>query len=234
MRVAEWLVTGAYRYGLPGISREWWKCFAGLREVRLILRRERASMRKSIFAGLILALAAALVMWLSAVFDLELESVVLMGAAVGAVVALVPDRTPLARFLGFAAGFVAAWLGFFARAALLPDTPGGRAVAVGLVLLLCVAVAALSAGRVPLWSALLGAAAMSGGYEYTYAAAPPEVASTSVSAATSLLFCIAVGYLVAATVAPTAGQAGVAPRGPRTDDDLENTRFDDLMMEKTK
>jgi hypothetical protein len=189
-------------------------------------------MRKSIFAGLVLALAAGLVMWLSAVFDLELESVVLLGAAVGAAVALVPDRTPLVRFLGFAGGFVAAWIGFFARAAFLPDTAGGRAVAVALVLLLCVVVVAVSAGRLPLWSTLLGTAAMVGGYEYTYAAAPPEVATTSVSAATSLLFCIAVGYLVAATVAP---QAGVAAARPRTrDEDLENTRFDDLMMEKTK
>jgi hypothetical protein len=192
-------------------------------------------MRKSIFAGLVLALASALVMWLSAIFDLELESVVLLGAAVGAVVALVPDRTPLFRFLGFAAGFVAAWLGFIARAALLPDTDGGLAVFVALVLLLCVGAFAVSVGHLPLWSTLLGAAAMSGGYEYTYAAAPPEILSTSVSAATSLLFCIAVGFLVAATVAPAAGQAGVAPRGPRTgDDDLENTSFDDLMMEKTK
>ena len=88
---------------------------------------------------------------------------------------------------------------------MLPDTASGRAVAVGLVLLLCVAVVAVSAGRLPLWSTLLGTAAMAGGYEYTYAAAPPEVLTTSVSAATSLLFCIAVGFLVAATVAPPTG-----------------------------
>lgn len=191
-------------------------------------------MRKTIFAGLVLALAAALVMWLSAFFDLELDSVVLLGAALGAAVALVPDRSPLVRFLGFAAGFVAAWVGYFARAAFLPDTASGRAVAVGLVLLLCVAVVAVTAGRLPLWSTLLGTAAMVGGYEYTYAAAPPEVATTSVSAATSLLFCIAVGYLVAATVAPQARATGVVPPRPRTsDEDLENTSFDDL-MEKTK
>jgi hypothetical protein len=190
-------------------------------------------MRKSIFAGVVLALAAALVMWLSAAFDLGLESVVLLGAAVGAVVALVPDRSPLVRFVGFAAGFVAAWLGFVVRAAILPDTAGGRAVAVGVVLLLCVAVVAVSAGRLPLWSALLGAAAMAGGYEYTYAAAPPEVATTSVSTATSLLFCVAVGFLVAATVAPYTRPAGVASTRPG-DDDLDNTAFDDLMMEKTK
>lgn len=187
-------------------------------------------MRKTIIAGLVLALAAALVMWLSGALDLELESVVLLGAAVGAVVALVPDRSPLVRFLGFAAGFVVAWVGYFVRAQYTPDTAAGRAVAVGLILLLCVAVVAVSAGRLPLWSTLLGAAALAGGYEYTYAAAPQEVITTSVSAATSLLFCIAVGYLVAATVAP---QAELVPPRPRSDEDLENTSFDDL-MEKTK
>jgi hypothetical protein len=191
-------------------------------------------MRKTIFAGLVLALAAALVMWLSDFFDLELESVVLLGAAVGAVVALVPDRSPLVRFLGFAAGFLAAWVGYLVRAQFLPDTASGRALAVGLILLLCVGVVAVSAGRLPLWSTLLGAAAMTGGYEYTYAAAPPEILTTSVSTATSLLFCIAVGYLVAATVAPQARVAGALPPRPRTsDEDLENTSFDDL-MEKTK
>jgi hypothetical protein len=191
-------------------------------------------MRKSIIAGLILALAAVLVMWLSAAFDLELESVVLLGAALGAVVALVPDRTPLFRFLGFAAGFLVTWVGYLARAKFLPDTDGGLAVFVGLVLLLCVAVVAVSAGRVPLWSTLLGTAAMVGGYEYTFAAAVPEALTTSVSAATSLLFCVAVGYLVAAIVAPQTGEVGVVPSRPRTSADLENTSFDDLMMENTK
>jgi hypothetical protein len=188
-------------------------------------------MRKTIFVGLVLALAAVLVMWLSAVFDLELESVVLLGVAAGAVVALVPDRTPLVRFLGFSAGFVVTWVGYLVRALWLPDTDGGRAVAVTLVLLLCVGVFAASVGRLPLWSMLLGAAAVSGAYEYTYAAAPQEMASTSVSAATSLLFCLAVGYLVAATVAP---QPGAVPSRPRSrNEDLDNTSFDDL-MEKTK
>lgn len=192
-------------------------------------------MRKAIFAGLILALAAALVMWLGEFFDLQLESVVLLGTAVGAVLALVPDRSLLLRFVGFAAGFVVTWVGYLVRAQYMPDTDSGRAVAVALILVLCTGVVAVSAGRVPLWSTLLGAAAFTGGYEYTYAAAPPEALSTSMSAATSLLFCIAVGFLVAATVAPPTGPTGVAPREPRSgDDDLENTSFDDLMMEKTK
>ena len=182
-------------------------------------------MRKTLVAGLVLAVAAVLVVLVSSALDLELESVALLGAALGAVVALVPDRTPLVRLGGFAAGFVAAWIGYVVRAALLPDSAGGRAVAVGLVVLLCVGITAVSMDRLPLWTTLLGTAALAGAYEFTYAAAPPEFASTSVSTATTLLFNVAVGFLAAALVAPaisrprhvgTSTTTTVPPRRGRT------------------
>ncbi len=193
-------------------------------------------MRKTLLAGLLLALAAVVVVWVSAAFGLELESVALLGAALGAVVALVPDRSPLARLGGFAAGFAAAWIGYLVRAGLLPDTAAGRAVAVGLVVLLCVGVTAASLNRLPLWSTLLGTAALSGAYEFTYAAAPPEVMTTSFSAATTLLFNVAVGFLAVALVAP--GSAGGVeeprpkPRPARNDGATHS--LDDFMMEPTK
>ena len=208
-------------------------------------------MRRTLLAGVVLAVAAVLVVVVSAVFDLELESVALLGGALGAVVALVPDRTPLVRLGGFAAGFVAAWIGYVVRAALLPDTAGGRAVAVGLVVLLCVGITAASMDRLPLWTTLLGTAALTGAYEFTYAAAPPELASTSVSTATTLLLNVAVGFLAAALVAPTQtretpadqhrddspsddeeseGRHEARPEGSHADD----PKLDDFMMEKTK
>ncbi len=198
-------------------------------------------MRKTLVAGVILAAAAVLVVLISSALDLELESVALLGGALGAVVALVPDRTPLARLGGFAAGFVAAWIGYVARAALLPDTAGGRAVAVGLVVLLCVGITAVSMDRLPLWTTLLGTAALTGAYEFTYAAAPPELASTSVSTATTLLFNVAVGFLAAAVLAP-ASEPGRTPRAHRDDTPSDDStaatssdaRLDDLMMEKTQ
>ena len=191
-------------------------------------------MRKTLLAGLVLTAAAVLVVVVSAMFDLELESVALLGAALGAVIALVPDRTPAVRLAGFFGGFVVALIGYFVRAGLLPDSVGGRAVAVGLVVLLCVAIAVASMDRLPLWTTLLGAAALAGAYEYTYAAAPPEVTSTSVTAATSLLFTVAIGFLAAALVAPAEGEV----RRPRRTRPVEatdsNHKLDDLMMEKTK
>jgi hypothetical protein len=195
-------------------------------------------MRKTLLAGLVLAVAAVLVVLVSTMFDLELESVALLGAALGAVIALVPDRTPLVRLAGFAGGFVAAWIGYVMRAAMLPDSAGGRAVAVAVVVILCVAITALSMNRLPLWTTLLGTAALAGAYEFTYAAAPPEVASTSVSTATTLLFNVAVGFLAAALIAPAEGSA-IASRHKRPleahDDDIDASdhTLDDL-MEKTK
>jgi hypothetical protein len=192
-------------------------------------------MRNTLLAGVLLAVAAALVVLVSSAFGLELESVALLGAALGAVVALVPDRTPAVRLGGFAAGFVAAWIGYLLRAAKLPDTAGGRAFAVALVVLLCVAVVAAARGRIPLWTTLLGTAALAGAYEFTYAAAPPEVLSTSISTATTLLFNVAVGFLAAALIAPGTGTESARPHQPRRAKSAPaaDNKLDDFMMEQT-
>ena len=187
-------------------------------------------MRKTMLVGLVVTVAAVLVVLVSAWFDLELESVALLGVGVGAVIALVPDRSPWMRLVGLLGGVVAAWVGYLVRAGMLPDSPGGRAVAVGLVVVLAVGVAVAGMGRIPLWSSLLGAAALAGAFEYTYAAAPPEVTSTSISAVTTLLFTVAVGFLAAALVAPE-GEQPAAPRPPRPHrrDDAPTSRLDDIM-----
>lgn len=191
-------------------------------------------MRKTLLVGLVLVVAAVLVVLLSAAFDLELEPAALLGVALGAVVALVPDRTPLMRLAGFMGGLVAAWVGYLLRAGVLPDSAGGRAVAVGLVIALAVGVAAAGFGRIPLWSCLLGVAALAGAYEYTYAAAPPEVTSTSVTSVTTLLLTFAIGFLVSAFLA-TAGESPAERRrwaAPRRDD--SDTYSLDEIMETTR
>ena len=197
-------------------------------------------MRRTLVAGLVLAVAAVLVVLVSSGLDLELESVALLGGALGAVVALVPDRSAPARLGGFAGGFLAAWIGYVVRAAMLPDTAAGRAVAVGLVVLLCVGITAVTMDRLPLWSTLLGTAALTGAYEFTYAAAPPELATTSVSTATTLLFNVAVGFLAAAFVAPQS-RPGSSRRSEETDQPsghatqpADDAKLDDFMMEKAQ
>jgi hypothetical protein len=159
-------------------------------------------MRKELFVGLSLSVAALVVVLISGALDLELESTALLGAAMGAVVGLVPDRTASVRLAGFVGGFVFAWIGYFVRAALLPDTTAGRGVAVAAVLLLCLGLTLALQGRLPLWAVLLGAGSFAGAYEFTYAAAPPEILDTSVTTATTLLLTAEIGFLSVAWFGP--------------------------------
>jgi hypothetical protein len=187
-------------------------------------------MRRNLLTGLLLAAAAVLVVALSATFDLELESVALLGAALGAVVALVPDRGPVAKLAGFTGGFLIAWVGYVARAMYLPDASSGRAVAVGLVVVACTVLAVASVERLPLWSILLGAGAFAGAYEFTYNAAPPELLETSVSTATTMLLTVGIGFLAASVVAPIAGAgAPVASAPPRETAPEQSARLDEIM-----
>jgi hypothetical protein len=155
-------------------------------------------MRRHVAPGIALAIAGGLLVLLGGWLGLDLDSVALLGAALGGALALVPDRAPLAKLAGFAVGFVLAWVGYGVRAATLPDTDEGRAVAVVLVLIACMVVAAVAQGRLPLWSLLIGVAAMVGSYEEAYAASPSQFLDTSPSAATTVLLAAAFGYVAAA------------------------------------
>ena len=185
-------------------------------------------MRRMLLVGVLLAIAAAAAISASAILDLELESVALLGAAMGAVIALVPDRTLLTRVLGFAAGFVIAWIGYVIRAMWMPDTSSGRAVAAAIVVFACVAVAAGTLERIPLWAPLLGAGAFAGAYEFTYNVAPPELATTSVSTATTMLFNVGVGLLAGVLAGPSTALAPGAGRHDRRTP-AETATFDDLL-----
>jgi hypothetical protein len=152
--------------------------------------------------GGVLVVAAVVIVMSSSSLGLDVESVALMGAASGAVVALVPDRSPQMRLLGFLVGFLASWAAYLLRAGLLPDTRAGHAVAVAFVVVVCTLVAALTRTRVPLWATLVGAAALTGSYETTYLEAPSQVLRTSTQSSTSVLLAVALGFFAAALVAP--------------------------------
>ena len=181
-------------------------------------------MRRTMLAGLILVAATVLTVLVGEGLDLNVESVALLGISVGAIVALVPDQNLSRRLAAFVLGFVASFAGYLFRAAITPDTSMGRAVAAGVIVALCVGVVAISMGRLPLWATLLGASSLAGAYEYTYSLAPTRVLDTSVSSATTLLLCVAVGFLVASMVGAPAAPAPDEPR--RTDDE---TPINDMM-----
>lgn len=188
-------------------------------------------MRRTWLVGGLLVVAAVLVVVLSDLLDLELEAVTLVGISAGAVVALVPDRSAAGRLVGFLVGFAAAWVAYLLRAGVLPDSLGGRIVAVVLVLVVCVVTAGATFNRVPLWATLVGAGAMVGAFEHLYAAAPPEVVANSVSAATALLMTSAVGFLVAAAVASPPTPPG---QGLRRTPEHDGTHSLNDMMEESK
>lgn len=188
-------------------------------------------MRTTLLTGLGLIVGGLVVIFLSSSLDLALEGTALMGAAIGASVALIPDRSPLTRLGGFIGGFLAAWIGYFVRAAVLPDTTTGRAFALVLVVALCIAIVAATLNRVPLWATLLGAAAMAGGYETRFALAPSEVVDTSMTAVTTILLTVGVGFLVGA-LAGTQPAARVAARPAHHKNDQDDTKLDAMMETK--
>jgi hypothetical protein len=192
-------------------------------------------MRRSLIAGLVLAVFAALIVGLGELFGLDLQHVALLGAALGGVLGLVPHQFPLGKLGGFILGFVVAWIGFALRAAVLPDSATGRAVAAFLVVAIVAVACSISAGRVPLWSALLGAAAIAGAYEEIYTSAPSQFLQESPAAGTTVLMAVALGFLATTLIAEGVGSRAV-PRD-RSEDYAGNTQrgsLDSLMAGETK
>ena len=155
-------------------------------------------MLRSLLSGLVLAMCVAAALLIGG--GSELEHVALLGAGLGAVVGLVPSDSPLGGLGGFTVGFIAAWIAFGIRVLLLPDTTAGRAVAAFLVILICGAVAAFSGGKVPLWSALIGAVAIVGAYETSFTSSPSQFLSASPQAASTVLLAAGFGFIGASVV----------------------------------
>lgn len=195
-------------------------------------------MIRTAFGGAVLAVVAFALVLFGQALDLDLERVGLTGAALGAVVALVPDRPPLLRAIGFAGGFVIGWIGYAMRAGMLPDTSLGRAVAALLVLLVLMGIAVATGARVPLWSLLTGAAAMAAAYETTFMSTPSAFPYESPTAATQMALAAGVGYLAASFLGPAVeherdDEAVRRPRPGRTDDGA-STQLDSLMTTKNE
>jgi hypothetical protein len=172
-----------------------------------------------VLTGALLTVAVVAVIGVSSALDLEIEPYALAGVLAGGVVALIPERSVWARLAAFAVGFVAVWIGFVLRAALLPDTEGGRAAAAVITMLICLAAVAVSRTRLPLSSMLVGVVLFAAAYESAFVAAEAEVVTTSADAATSLVFAVAVGFVVAALAGAKRGPAESRPVVLDTPDD---------------
>jgi hypothetical protein len=177
-------------------------------------------MRRTLLTGGLLAVFAALLAQFGSALGLEEVRSALLGAALGATLGLVPGHdNPFARAVGFLVGFVLGLIGYALRAGLLPDTGGGRALAAFIVIVVLTGVCAATLGWMPLWSGLLGVAAIAGAYEYAFGLDPTAFTSQSITAATTVLLAAAVGFLVGAVGAAFAGDEdeSPAPRRPLAD-----------------
>lgn len=181
-------------------------------------------MRNTLLSGLLLVVAAFIAVMGGAWLDLEVDQIALSGVAAGAVVALVPHADVVRRLGGFVVGVVLGLIGYFVRAALLPDTSGGRAVFAALTVALCVVVAAATIQRLPLWSLLLGAGTFAGAYEAAYNVAPPLILDTSINALTGLAMCVAFGFLAGSFAAPRREKQPAAPAARPNQEVLEGQK----------
>jgi signal transduction histidine kinase len=177
----------------------------------------------SLVTGASLVVAVVVVIGVSSAMDLEIEPYALAGVLAGGVVALIPERSAFARLGAFAIGFVASWIGFVLRAALLPDSESGRAVAAVAALAICLVAVAISRTRLPLVAMLVGVALLAAAYETDFVASEAEVVDSSLNAVTALLVAVAVGFAVAALTATKRAAVAVPAPSPAADDVAGNT-----------
>jgi hypothetical protein len=177
---------------------------------------------RALATGTALALAAFVLTAWGDVFGADLPKAALLGVATGAVLGLVPDRSPAARIGGFLFGFGAAWLGYALRAGWLPDTSTGRAIAAVIVVAVVTVIAVATANRLPMWAGFVGVATLVGAYETTFNATPTGFVADSTTAATASLLPAALAFLVAVLAG---GTAGAGPTSAAGDDivDLESS-----------
>jgi hypothetical protein len=180
-------------------------------------------MRRTLLSGLLLVAAAYFTVVLGSWLDLDLDSTALLGVGSGAVVALVPHAGVGRRLAGFSAGVGLALVGYLVRAALLPDTAGGRAAFAAIAVALCVAAAVVSLDRLALWATLLGAATFAGAFEATYDLAPPRVVENSLDTLTALALCVAVGFCASVLAAPQRDRDVAQPESSN-DEVLEDSK----------
>ena len=142
--------------------------------------------------GAVVAGAAGLVAALPSTLGLTSPWPVLLVAAV-ALVRPLRAGTIVAVLVGAGAW----WLGIALRAGLLPDATSSLVIAAIVAVAVCVAVAAATGDRLPLWASLAGIAAFGGIYEPTFATDPTHFLTDSVVALGTVVVAVGLGTLAA-------------------------------------
>ncbi len=164
-------------------------------------------MRRTLLCGLLLAVLAAVTVFVTAWLGFGL-GVIAFGAAIGGVLGLVRTHSPLARLAAFLIGFVITWAMFGVQAQFLPQVTASLAICVFVGLALISIIAALSHARLPFWGFLLGAAAIAGAYGVQFQLAPQNFIADSIATVGAVLLPIALGLLATLVIEAVPEEAG--------------------------
>ncbi len=151
-------------------------------------------------AGLAVTAGTAALLVSAASYDLGAG--ILVGAAAGSSVALVPGESGARKIAGFLTGMAVAAGAYVLRAGLLPDTTLGAVVGIAAAFLAVTLIAVLSNGRTPLWASFAGVAAMAGAYETLHILDFAGLLANLPGAGAGVLLASAVGFTAGSVVAP--------------------------------
>lgn len=151
-------------------------------------------MKRTLFAGLLLAVLAAAAALIGNALGLTLGNT-LFGAAIGAVLGLVAYSSPGWRAGAFVVGLVITWIFYAIRAAVLPATSVSTAIAAFFVILIVTGISLATKRKMHLWAMLLGVVAMTGAYEAPFNAAPYLFITQSVSTVGAIFVAVAFGWI---------------------------------------
>ena len=153
-------------------------------------------MGKIFISGLLVIVAGFIAILLDSLVGLGLGSV-LLGIAVGGILGLSSDGSPIGRLGAFVVGFVVALVGYLVRILFLNDSVAGQMLYILLVVGLVTLVSALTRNRLPFVAGLLGVVAVVGAYEFAFVSAPQNVQTELFEYSARVLVPVALGYLLA-------------------------------------
>lgn len=156
-------------------------------------------MRRTLVTGVACCVVAAIVFVLGQMLGLPSQDV-LVAAGGGAILAIVRDGSPLARYGSFLIGLIAGFAYFAAMAAFVPGNWVGVMVATIGGIILCTLISALTRGRLPLWAMFLGVVLFVSAYKPMFENELWLFESQSVMVLCWSLFAVTCGFLVVIVV----------------------------------
>ncbi|MAT60239.1 MAG: hypothetical protein CMH41_01050 [Micrococcales bacterium] len=156
-------------------------------------------MAKVFVQGIAVVVAGVVALFLNRFLDLGTSSVV-FGLLIGGAIGIARDGSALGRIGGFVLGLIAGIVFYGLRLAVFNDSFPGQILTLLILVALVTIVCGLTAGRMPLWSSMLGSALIVGAFEYSYENEIYYAQSLIVSNTTSALLPAALGILAGVIV----------------------------------